>query len=106
MASRAKQLEEMAAAMALDLARRTELHRSFWQRDLAQYRELPFIAGIKIECRADYDCPAGRAAEGCYRIPDAPEWPGERCTGEFGCICGWTTIFEDEEPPTPWKTGG
>jgi len=98
--------DEIDESTPRDEVARARLARAYYARDIAQYHATKFIAGIKIECQTDYDCPASRAAEGCYRIADAPEWPGERCTGEFGCICWWTAIFEDEEPPTPWKTGG
>ena len=81
--------------------------RKFWTRaryeqDLDDARRCGFVKGIQIiqgACSCDQ---AGRVC-GSYLLTDAPAFPPAWCDSEVGCCCGWLNIFDDEEPPTPWR---
>lgn len=78
-------------------------HSAAYARDLAHYRTAPFIAGIRIIAREDVECGRSAAVAGCYRLEDAPAWPPTGCDCEWGCLCWWEPIFDDEADGLTFK---
>jgi hypothetical protein len=75
---------------------------TLYQQDLRSYRENGFTAGVQIQNQYQ-TCTVANTLRGCYQLEDAPDIPSPECQEERGCTCGWLAIFEDEEPPSPWK---
>ena len=76
--------------------------RARYEQDLDQARDSGFVKGIQI---VPSHSPCSKSGDICgsYFLADAPIFPPSWCNSEFGCTCGWLNIFEDEDPPTPWR---
>lgn len=82
--------------------RRNVWTRARYEQDLADARRGGFTKGLQIIPGA---CSCDRSGDVCgsYLLADAPVFPPAWCDSEVGCCCGWLNIFDDEEPPTPWR---
>lgn len=82
----------------------TAHHAAAYERDLLDWREKPFISGIKFN--AGKGCAFAQQHDGCYRLEDAPDYPFGLCELEMDegfCTCGWECIFNDEQPAGGWR---
>lgn len=87
------------------VVRLTDSRAAAYERDLLQYRQAPYAAGIRIEPSHSSECTCAVKHSGCYRLEDAPDYPFGACDNypESGCMCFWTMVFKDDRV-TEWKT--
>lgn len=81
----------------------TQQHGKAYERDLKQWGQTPFVAGLRIHVSPNCRCLFAKHYEGCYRLEDAPDHPFGPCDQEPCCTCWWTAVFEDEQPEGGWK---
>ncbi|MDP2784383.1 MAG: hypothetical protein Q8O38_07320 [Sulfurimicrobium sp.] len=83
-------------------------HGAAYERDLMQWREMPFVVGLKIIAKDDTKCAFAKQYAGHYRLEDAPDYPFGPCEQhkpeyEGFCTCWWTSVMDDENPIEGWK---
>lgn len=81
--------------------------QSYWfkarfMQDLESAKKKPYVEGMVFKPREGC-CDAARSLEGCYRIEDVPAPPIQQCDAEPHCCCSWSLIFDNQEPPSPWR---
>lgn len=83
-------------------------HSADYERDIMEWRESSFVAGIKIIVREDTECAFAKQYAGCYLLEDTPDYPFGPCEQhnpeiDGFCTCWWQSVMDDEKPAGGWK---